>query len=268
MQRWTGEDKAVFTKATKKVTTHDQPYDYFSVMHYYRLQFGKYGYWGHGDQRYAVTLKADDQEALFTFGQQLDGGLSQIDQRQLNQMYCEVPRPVGVISTDKRFGLETYLRHRLDEYTQLDYKDIHQMLFEKLAVTFPGYKFSINVFRTAKDITKSTFLCENCIYKLDHLGKDVVIGYSKEKAPVPTEVERTALAAPLKEAVEKLKTCDAQKISAKVYTEVSKVYPVTMVLTTDMDLDLATGQEQENALNTFVRCPDETTMLIVVMFGE
>jgi len=59
-----------------------------------------------------------------------------------------------------------------------------------------------------------------------------------------------------------------KKISAKVYTEVSKLYPVTMVLTTDMDLDLATGQEQENALNTFVRCPDETTMLIVVMFGE
>lgn len=120
-------------------------------------------------------------------------------------MYCEVPRPVGVISTDERFGLETYLQHRLDEYTQLDYDDLRMMLFGKLSVTFPGYKFSINVFKSVNDITKSTFLCENCVYKKDNLGRDVVIGYSKEEAPVPKEEERTALAVPLKEAVEKLK---------------------------------------------------------------
>lgn len=78
------ENRYAFAKQlAKDVTTFGFPYDYQSVMHYKKYDFGKYV---NGKRLQTIVRRRDPNKA---FGQCVDCGLSKIDAKQLNAMYCK-----------------------------------------------------------------------------------------------------------------------------------------------------------------------------------
>ena len=77
----------------------------------------------------------------FTFGQGSLGGLSNLDQRKLNIMYCESAK-ANLVKTE----LAKTLRHTLREYEADSSRAYSKALTEKLGKIYALFQFSITVF--------------------------------------------------------------------------------------------------------------------------
>ena len=77
----------------------------------------------------------------FTFGQGSLGGLSSLDQRKLNIMYCESAK-ANLLKTE----LAKTLRHKLREYEGDSSRAYSKPLTKKLGKIYALFQFSITVF--------------------------------------------------------------------------------------------------------------------------
>jgi len=270
------EKKHNFNKTTRQVTTLGHPYDMKSVMHYSRNAFGKkkstlFITWSEREETIQKIPHTDDK---YTFGQPPNGGLSQIDKRQVNEIYCENPRDILV--ENGQIGLHDFLKHRLSEYPPTDLKneDFREMFEEKLKRVYPTYDISVNLYNSHNNPADSAFICEKCVYEKNDYGRDVVLAYSKGGVNAPNEVEKNLIAEEIQGMFKTdTKSCTANQISFKIMKMLQKKLSVTLVLVVNLDHMLATDRKNDNAVYTFVRCglgglDEQITYLIKIVFGN
>ena len=147
-------------------------------------------YFGKPDQnfqRLKTIKKIGDPNA--NFGQPLDGGLTKIDQRQLNVLYCEGKKS-GVVKDE----LETTSRHTLQEYEGSSRREFGATLKGKLSKIYDDYWFT--VIQLGQKVSRRNFAVqhnENCIEAISQFGRTLVVCWVRNGSFIRATQHRTAV---------------------------------------------------------------------------
>ena len=123
------------------------------------------------------------------FGQPLHGGLSKIDQRQINILYCE-GKKLGVVKDE----LETTSRHALEEYEGSSWREFGAMLKSRLSKIYEDYWFTI--IQLGKNVAKRNFAFQhngNCIEPISQFGRTLVVCWVRKDSFIRATEHRTAV---------------------------------------------------------------------------
>ena len=115
----------------------------------------------------------------FTLGQGALGGLSNLDQRKLNIMYCEGARP-NLVKTE----LTKILSYTLREYEGVGSKAYSTALTKKLGRIYARFQFSITVFDETTAQSEYNFKSNgNCLpaanSQLSGHGKSIIVCWTR-----------------------------------------------------------------------------------------
>ena len=119
-------------------------------------------------------------DSSFTLGQGALGGLSKLDQRKLNIMYCESAK-ANLVKTE----LATTLRHTLREYEGDSSRAYSKALTKKLGKIYGLYRFSITVFDATTAQSEYNFKSNgNCLpaanSQLSGYGKSIIVCWTRK----------------------------------------------------------------------------------------
>ena len=137
-------------------------------------------------QKLKTIQKIGDPNA--NFGQPLDGGLTKIDQRQLNILYCE-RKKLGTVKDE----LETTSRHALEEYEGSSWREFGSMLKSKLLKIYQDYWFTVMQF--PENIAKRNFAVQhngNCIETISQFGRTLVVCWVRKNSFIRAKQHHTA----------------------------------------------------------------------------
>ena len=115
----------------------------------------------------------------FTLGQGALGGLSNLDQKKLNIMYCEGARP-NLVKTE----LTKILSYTLREYEGIGSKAYSAALTKKLGRIYARFQFSITVFDETTAQSEYNFKSNgNCLpaanSQLSGHGKSIIVCWTR-----------------------------------------------------------------------------------------
>ena len=116
----------------------------------------------------------------FTFGQGSLGGLSNLDQRKLNIMYCESAK-ANLVKTE----LAKTLRHTLREYEGDSSRAYSKALTKKLGKIYALFQFSITIFHENTTQSEYNFKSNgNCLpaanSQLSGYGKSIIVCWTRK----------------------------------------------------------------------------------------
>ena len=116
----------------------------------------------------------------FTLGQGALGGLSNLDQRKLNIMYCESAK-ANLVKTE----LAKTLRYTLREYEGVNSKAYSKALTTKLGKIYALFQFSITVFDETTAQSEYNFKSNgNCLpaanSQLSGYGKSIIVCWTRK----------------------------------------------------------------------------------------
>ena len=110
------------------------------------------------------------------FGQHPDGGLSKIDQRQLNMLYCQHARAAVV-----KDELQEIIKHSLSEYEGSSYKEYSRALKLRLSKIFNEYHFAIAEFNPKVSTNEwGIWSNGNCALPTIGFGRQVVLCWARK----------------------------------------------------------------------------------------
>ena len=110
------------------------------------------------------------------FGQHPDGGMSKIDQRQLNMLYCQHARAAVV-----KDELQEIIKHSLSEYDGSPYKEYSNALKIKLSKIYNEYHFAIAEFNPKASTNEwGIWSNGNCALPTIGFGRQVVLCWSRK----------------------------------------------------------------------------------------
>lgn len=98
---------------------------------------------GHGDEQQTIRKKTRYGNPTDNFGQPANGGLTNIDQRQLNRIYCESVRH-RVVQDE----LTQTLRHTIQEYPALTVAEFGPKVSEKFDKIYPRFFYIMHVWHS------------------------------------------------------------------------------------------------------------------------
>ena len=98
---------------------------------------------GHGDEQQTIRKKPRYGNPTDNFGQPANGGLTNIDQRQLNRIYCESVRH-RVVQDE----LTQTLRHTIQEYPALTVAEFGPKVSEKFDKIYPRFFYIVHVWHS------------------------------------------------------------------------------------------------------------------------
>ena len=110
------------------------------------------------------------------FGQHPDGGLSKIDQRQLNMLYCQHAR--AAVMKDE---LQEIIKHSLSEYDGSPYKEYSNALKLRLSKIYNEYYFAIAEFNPKASTNEwGIWSNGNCAHPTIGFGRQVVLCWARK----------------------------------------------------------------------------------------
>ena len=125
-------------------------------------------------RRLQTIAKIGDRSA--NFGQPPNGGMTKIDQRQLNILYCERPKAALIVQE-----LETTLLHTIREYEGTGQENYAKALTTKLSRIYGDYWFPILLLE--ENIAQVRFGIQhngNCIGPYSQFGRTVILCWARK----------------------------------------------------------------------------------------
>ncbi|XP_057298007.1 zinc metalloproteinase nas-36-like isoform X2 [Hydractinia symbiolongicarpus] len=204
-----------FNKKLKKdVTTFGLPYDYRSVMHYRKTEFGKYI---HGKKQQTIVARNNPNQKL---GQCSSCGMSETDADQLNAMYCSLP-------INRRI-LRRQMARLLANHAGQSNKHFSYTVLNLLKKIYPKYNFLVNAYNAVAGYAEHAYI-GYCVHIFRSHRKNLVVCYSKKTFRFSSRARQIQIASAALASITK-KNCNAKWARDTAWRKaISFGYPVAAI---------------------------------------
>ena len=139
-----------------------------------RTAFGKRD--GEGDILQTIRKKTKYGNPTDDLGQPANGGLTYIDQRQLNRIYCEHSRNLLVPSE-----LSQIIRHTIQENPAQTIEEFGPVLVLKFQKIYPSYYYLVHVWHSGFQQAAVKQRGSSCVTIADQGKRHVIICYARQR---------------------------------------------------------------------------------------
>ena len=141
---------------------------------YCRTAFGKLD--SQGDKLQTIRKKSKYGNPTDDLGQPANGGLTYIDQRQLNRIYCEDSRNSLVPNE-----LSEIIRHKIQENPAQTIDELGLVLEQKFSKIYPNYYYLVHAWHSGFQQAAVTHNGSSCVTVTDQGKRHVIVCYARKR---------------------------------------------------------------------------------------